>query len=149
MIKVYVDVCCLNRPFDDQTQDRIRLEAEAVILILKRFEAGEWQWVSSEVVDFEIEQTPDAERRLRVKLLTTRVHESVLVEQAEAERAEQLEKLGFGAFDALHIACAESAGADIFLTTDNPLLRQANRLAEPLRVRVENPLTWLKEVTEQ
>jgi predicted nucleic acid-binding protein len=149
MLRIYVDVCCLNRPFDNQTQDRIRLEAEAVILILKRFEVGEWQWVSSEVVDFEIEQTPDAERRLRVKLLTTLVHESVLVEQAEAERAEQLEKLGFDAYDALHIACAESGRADIFLTTDDPLLRRAHRLAQQLHVRVENPLTWLKEVTEK
>jgi predicted nucleic acid-binding protein len=101
------------------------------------------------VVDFEIEQTPDAERRLRVKLLTTLVHESVLVEQAEAERAEQLEKLGFDAYDALHIACAESGRADIFLTTDDPLLRRAHRLAQQLHVRVENPLTWLKEVTEK
>jgi hypothetical protein len=42
MLRIYVDVCCLNRPFDNQTQDRIRLEAEAVILILKRFEVGEW-----------------------------------------------------------------------------------------------------------
>ena len=34
MMAIYLDTCCLNRPFDDQTQDRIRLEAEAVILIL-------------------------------------------------------------------------------------------------------------------
>jgi hypothetical protein len=43
MRKVYLDVCCLNRPFDDQQQDRVHLEAEAVLLILKRCEAGEWQ----------------------------------------------------------------------------------------------------------
>jgi hypothetical protein len=26
--RIYLDVCCLNRPFDDQTQARIHLEAE-------------------------------------------------------------------------------------------------------------------------
>jgi hypothetical protein len=25
LMKIYLDVCCLNRPFDDQMQDRVRL----------------------------------------------------------------------------------------------------------------------------
>lgn len=40
---IYLDVCCLNRPFDDQTQERIFLEAEAIRLILARCQSGEWQ----------------------------------------------------------------------------------------------------------
>jgi len=63
MKKIYLDVWCLNRPFDDQTQDRIRMEAEAILLILKNFEVGKWQWIGCEVLDFEIEQTPDLEGR--------------------------------------------------------------------------------------
>jgi predicted nucleic acid-binding protein len=147
MITVYLDACCLNRPFDDQTQDRIRLEAEAVLLILTHFEAGDWQWIGSEVLDLEVEQTPDPERRYRVKLLATFVHRYIPVERAEVERTQQLEALGFYSYDALHLACAESGGANIFLTTDDRLLRLATRLSRQLRVRVENPLTWLKEVT--
>ncbi len=149
MTKVYLDVCCLNRPFDDQTQDRIHLEAEAVILILKHFRAGEWQWVGSEVLDFEIDQTPDLDRKVRVRLLTIDMHHSILMQQREEERAQQLEALGFHSVDALHLACAESGGADIFLTTDDQLLRRASRLSGYLHVRVENPLTWLKEVMKQ
>jgi len=149
MTKVYLDVCCLNRPFDDQTQDRIRLEAEAVLLILTHLETGEWQWLGSEVLEFEIGQMPDPERRLRVKLLATYVHYSILVEQTEVERAQQLEVLGFHPFDALHLACAESGEADVLLTTDDQLLRLASRFSGQLRIRVENPLTWLKEVTEK
>ena len=37
-MKVYLDVCCLNRPYDDQTQDRVHLECEAVLLILSRLD---------------------------------------------------------------------------------------------------------------
>lgn len=148
-MKIYLDVCCLNRPFDDQTQDRIRLEGEAVLLILTHLELGEWQWIGSEVLDFEIEQTPNPERRWRVRLLTTYVRNSIVVEEAEIERAEQLEALGFHPFDALHLACAESGNVDVFLTTDDQLLRLASRLSGQLRVRVENPLTWLKEVMEK
>jgi len=61
-------------------------------------------------------------------------------------RGQQLEQLGFRAFDALHLACAEKARADVFLTTDDRLLRRASRAPEQLRVRVDNPLAWLNEV---
>lgn len=53
--KIYLDVCCLQRPFDDQTQPRVRLEAEAIKLILGRVEQGEFEWLTSEVVDYEID----------------------------------------------------------------------------------------------
>lgn len=32
---VYLDNCCYNRPFDDQTQERVHLESEAILTILK------------------------------------------------------------------------------------------------------------------
>jgi hypothetical protein len=65
MPRIYLDVCCLNRPFDDQRQERIRLEAEAVPLILGRCEAGAWQWVSSAVVEEErpVTEAKDAVRQ--------------------------------------------------------------------------------------
>ncbi len=50
MTKIYLDTCCLNRPFDDQTQERICLESEAVLAILSRIEKGEWEWIGSDVL---------------------------------------------------------------------------------------------------
>ena len=73
-------------------------------------------------------------------------HQFVSIEQVETSRAQQLEVLGFYFFDALHLACAESGGADVLLTTDDRLFRLASRLSAQLRVHVENPLTWLKEI---
>lgn len=146
-MKIYLDVCCLNRPFDDQRQDRIRLEAESVVLILSHIQAGDWQWISSEAMDFEIEQAPDSERKERVQLLLAQAERTILVEQAQEIRVHQLEALGFHAFDALHLACAESGKVDVFLTTDDRLLRLAVRQANQLRMKVQNPLTWLREVT--
>jgi len=148
VLKIYLDVCCLNRPFDDQTQSRIRLEAEAVVMILAHCETGQWEWASSEVLDLEIAQTPDPERRRRVQLLTAHAHHSIGVEQREAERAQQFEAWGISAFDALHLACAESGQVDVFLTTDDELLRKAATHSEQLQVRAENPLIWLREVNE-
>ena len=82
---------------------------------------------------------------MRVGLLASDADLVISVGRAEEERAVQLEALGFRPYDALHLACAESGGAGVFLTTDDRLLRLATRLAAQVRVRVENPLTWLSE----
>ena len=146
MAKIYFDTCCINRPFDDQTQVRVRLEAEAILGILSRIENGEWKWVGSEVLMDEIEQTPDAQRLSRVKLLSDFVQDVVEVNEKEIKRAKELQKEGFQVFDALHIACAESAKADVLLSTDDSLLRQAKRVSKRLKVKVENPLAWVEEM---
>jgi predicted nucleic acid-binding protein len=149
MKRIYLDTCCLNRPFDDQTQAHIRLEAEAVLLIMARCEAQQWECLGSDILDYEIAQTPDAERRARVDLLTRYAQRYVAVDDDITERAMKLETLGLDAFDALHIASAEASQADVFLTTDYVLLRRTARLAGALYVRVVNPLTWLGEVVEE
>ena len=116
-------------------------------MILTRSETDDWEWIGSNMVDLEIDQTPDPERRRRVQSLALHIHRSVAVGQSETERAQQFETWGMSAFDALHLACAESGGADVFLTTDDKLLRKSAVYAKQLHVRVENPLTWLREAS--
>ena len=145
-MRVYLDVCCLNRPFDDQSQSRIRLEAEAIILILARLQAREWEWWSSEAVEFEVSQSPDGDRRRRVGLLAGCAHQVAQVTPREVQRAQTLQREGVAPLDALHVACAEQAKVDILLTTDDQLCRVARRLGDKLGVRVDNPLAWLAEV---
>ncbi len=146
--RMYLDNCCLSRPFDDQTQDRIRLETEAILLILEHLYTRKWQWIASDVSMFEAEQNLDLRQRFRVKFLLTYAHQTVDVDVAEAERGKHFESLGFKPFDALHLACAESGRADFFLTTDDRMLRKAQSLSWQLSIRVENPLTWLQEITK-
>lgn len=147
-IRVYLDVCCLNRPFDDQSQPRIRLESEATLIILAQCEQGQREWVGSKVLTWEVDKTPDPERRQRVQLLASGVHHTVSIGQSEIARARHIREWGIAAVDALHLACAESGGVDVFLTTDDRLLRKAKTYAEQLHVRVENPLEWLRESSE-
>ncbi len=146
MPRIYLDVCCLNRPFDDQRQDRIRLEAEAVLLILGRCEAGTWQWLSSAVVEEEVNNTPSRERRSRVRNMLSGAHGTIALTDAAIARAQELKAMGFRTYDALHLACAEQATVDIFLTTDDRVLRIATHHTAQLKVRVANPLDWLLEV---
>ncbi len=147
MPRIYLDACCLNRPFDDQSQDRIRLESEAVLLILIRVQQREdWLWVSSDMLQYEVEQTPDAERRRRVRALVSFADVEPEVTDDVAKRAVELQSLGFKAVDALHVACAEASRGDVLLTTDDRFLRAARRNTGQLHLRVENPIDWLREV---
>lgn len=143
MLSIYFDVCCLNRPFDDQSQERIRLEAVAVDEILRLVELNEWVSVSSEAVQDEIDGDPSLSRRARVQEHADLARHFVVVEIEQLARAAELQNLGFGPFDALHIACAERAAVDVLLTTDDRMLRLALRVKEKLKVKVTNPITWL------
>jgi predicted nucleic acid-binding protein len=135
-----------NRPFDDQTQERVRLEAEAVLAILSRIEKGEWDWVGSEVLMDEIEQTPDTQKLSRARLLSGFIKQMIEVGEKEAKRAKELQKESFQLFDSLHIACAEGAKVDVFLSTDDRLLKLAKRMSKRLKIRVVNPLVWVEEM---
>jgi predicted nucleic acid-binding protein len=78
------------------------------------------------------------------RIFEFRVHK-VLIGEAELSRAIRLVTLGFRGFDALHIACAEAGKCDVFLTTDDRLLKRAIQNRKALNVEVANPLTWLGE----
>lgn len=73
-MKIYLDACCLNRPFDDQRQARVRLEAEAISLILQKLHQREWEWISSDVLVYELAQTEDVERKERLLLFAGQSH---------------------------------------------------------------------------
>jgi predicted nucleic acid-binding protein len=145
-MKVYLDVCCLNRPFDDQLQPRIHFETEAILLILAKLNHSEWDWVGSETLFYEIRRNPDEERRQLVLSLAAQAHFVVEVNEKILERAEALELKGFDSYDSIHLASAEEAQADIFLTTDDRMIKLANRNKKILSLQVENPVKWLEQV---
>ena len=145
-MRLYLDACCLNRLTDDQSQARVRNEAEAVEGILRLVRAGQATWVSSTALEIEISRNPDGERRRDVAALLAFSNEVVVPRSRAAERGTFLQELGFGTFDALHLASAEQGQADVFLTTDDDLLRRAGRYRNELHVRVQNPVSWYREV---
>ena len=145
--KIYLDTCCLSRLFDPSTQARVAQEAEAVNYILTYCFSGHWYWIASDVLLNEVDQTPDLEERAQITTWLTLAHQTVHIGAGEISRGLHLEALGFKERDALHLACAESGAADIFLTTDDRLISRAQRYRTRLHIRVENPATWLQEVT--
>ena len=145
MEKIYLDVCCLNRPFDDQSQDRIRLEAHAVGFILKGVEEEHFSWYGSEAVFDEIESTSDFEKRNAMNVLCRDMSELVPATELVVVRGYELMDMGFTLMDALHIASCESAQVDVLLTTDDKMMKRAQKLRKNISVKVENPVVWIEE----
>lgn len=125
---IYLDVCVLSRPFDDQNQVRIRLETAAVHLILNHVRTGAVQLVVSPVHEVEIAAINDLEEQSQLDLMLAQIGTRPNYDLPQARRrAEWLVGQGVGLADAVHLAFAEQVGAD-FITCDDRLLRQCRRL---------------------
>ena len=111
-----------------------------------RFTKGYWYWISSTVLIDEVNQTLNLGQHNQIRRWLARAHQTVSVGKTEISRANQLEVLGFKELDALHLACAESSDAGIFLTTDDAILRRAKRNSSRVHLSVENPHVWLSSV---
>lgn len=142
---IYLDNCCYNRPFDDQTQERIHLESEAILTILQRGQTGVYKIVGSNILELEMERMQDAIKKQRVKELYKVANIHVCYTEEIKRRSQEIMKISkIHTFDSLHIAIAEKAKADVMLTTDDKLEKMAERL--DLKVRVMNPLKFAWEV---
>jgi len=115
--------------------------------ILSKVSIGKWVLIGSDFLDFEISKIPDPERYSNVKCLSRlaklRVHNNEGIEA----RQSILEKMGFQALDAFHIASAEKAQVNILLTTDDEILKIYFRHKDLIKIRIENPVQFLMEVT--
>ncbi len=146
-MKIYLDNCCYNRPFDDQTQDRIHIESEAVLALLKACENGDITILSSPVVRMEIDKASDDDKRTKVLSLYSLANPEVPFSDTIKNRAEEIRsKLNIRLMDSLHVATAEAGKADAMLSTDDKLVKACSKMK--LDVRVMNPVTFLLEMAK-
>lgn len=127
---IYLDNCCLNRPYDDQSAPRVRLEAEAIELILNAVVEGRINLVWSDMLDTENEQNPFEERRTGIARWKNSAAAMIQDAPAIRERARALASDGFKPLDALHLASAAAGKASHFLTVDDRILNKRGRVCE-------------------
>lgn len=139
-MRVYFNTSALNRPFDNLSSERVRLEAEAVVTLLAAVEDGALEWVGSEYLEFEVSQDPDRERVRRLSSLLGLAATRVETSDAVAERARALERFRLRGLDALHIASAEAGDADLLVTTDDRMIRPIAQAGREVRVRLVGPV---------
>lgn len=146
MMKIYLDNCSLQRPLDDRTQIRVEKEAEAVIEILSLCESGKVTLVSSEILQFEIRNNSDSERRETAFGILKIARENIAVNKEIENRAQEFENDGIKPIDALHLACAEIEKIDYFCTCDDKFLKKARTLID-LNLKIVSPIE-LKEILQ-
>ena len=140
MLKIYLDNCVFNRPFDDQSQIRIKLETEAKFYIQVQIKQHHVVLVWSYILELENAHNPFAERRYAIAqwqaLAQMDISETVTV----LRMAHSVQALGLKSKDALHIACAIEAAADYFITTDASIVKKLRGFSE---IQVVNPLDFI------
>ena len=141
-MRVYLDNCCYNRPFDDQSQVKVRVETISKLAVQLMMATRRVEYAWSSTLDYELSRNPVPKRKTAIARWRTGAAEYVTVSEEVSQRAKELEDFGLGAQDALHVASAEQAGCDWFLTTDKGILKRASVSAG---MRIANPTTFIVE----
>ncbi|MFI3219792.1 MAG: PIN domain protein [Methylococcales bacterium] len=142
-MKIYLDNCLFNRPFDEQSHIRIRIETEAKLAIQEEIRRGTYQLIWSYILDYENSKNPFRERQEQImkwkKYAITDIEENTdIIKTALLLNSKGLQKM-----DSLHIACAIFAKADYFLTTDDKVIKKANAITE---LEISDPINFIKKV---
>lgn len=136
---LYLDNSFLNRPFDNPEVSINKLESEVLSLIIQLTEKGKLDMVNSSVIEYENSLNPIPERKVFVKEVLKRAKTYQNVDESIKEKADNLvatKKLT--PIDALHLASAEKANADIFITCDYDIINRYQG-----KLKVINPLEFL------
>jgi hypothetical protein len=127
-VKLYLDMCVYNRPFDDQSQPRIMIETQIFITLLSMISGGRFDLINSFALEYENSKNPNIENMLKISDLLGYSTDYISCDKGILDRSLELEKCGLMGMDAVHIACAEKAKADFFITCDNDLIKKLERI---------------------
>ena len=128
-MRLYLDNCCFNRPFDDQSRLTIRLETEAKLHIQNAIRAGQYALGWSYILDYENAANPLEGRRTEIQRWEALADSYATETPAILAEMQDIVTVGIKPLDALHIACAQALGCQYFLTVDKGILKKAAGVA--------------------
>lgn len=140
-MRIYLDLCVYNRPFDDQSMIRVKLEAEAVMYIQTKIVNKEIELAWSYIIDYQNQANPFDERRNAIA--RWKAYASIDIEENKKNilnNARLIQKIGVNNKDALHVSCAVETKCDYFLSTDDFLMRKLEKYDG---IKSLNPISFL------
>ncbi|GHV92034.1 hypothetical protein AGMMS50268_25370 [Spirochaetia bacterium] len=143
-MRIYLDNCSYNRPFDEQVDIVVRLEAEAKLYIQELVKENRLDLVWSSVNEYENNDNPFDEKRERIRTWKDLAVEQCTLNETILLKAGELMERKLRAKDALHIAASIYAGCDYFITTDKKILNK--NIPD---IAVVNPITFVEEYTNE
>lgn len=143
-LKIYLDNCCYNRPYDDQSQIRISLEAQAKIYIQTMIETGNFKLVSSYILIYENSRNRIETKRKAIEQFI-KDNTAIYIDDSYSEEVEhvaiEIQQTGVKSADAIHVACAILAKCDFFITTDDRLLKYKSDL-----ISIVDPVEFIRKI---
>ena len=140
-------MCCFNRPYDDQSQLRVAMETQSKLEIQNNIKNGDFELVTSYMLDYECGQNPDITKRNNISDFMEQYSSQYIgIERKEIieNKADVLMKNGLKFKDACHVASAIYAHCDYFITTDRRLLRHKSD-----EVPMVTPIEFITEMEEE
>lgn len=141
-MRIYLDNCCYNRPYDDQMQLRISLETQAKLFVQDLIRNNQIELAASYMPMYENEQNPYEMKKYAIRNFV-QDNTSVYIGYDKSEEvsviASQIAATGIKAKDAIHVASAILAACDYFLTTDIRLLKYQSK-----RISLLNPVDFIQ-----
>ena len=145
MKKIYLDACCLNRPYDNLEQVRVKLESEAILTIFEAIKNSKFSWTSSEILIYELTLNPDKIKMEKTILFTKMALNKISFTEEVKEYAKKILDLGFDLMDAYHISSAVSNEIDFFISTDDKLIKRGTKHKNSFNIRFLNPLDFVNK----
>lgn len=143
-VRIYLDNCSYNRPYDDQTQMRIYLETQAKLHIQDMVRKEQIELVTSYVLDFENSNNRSMQKKLAIEKFMNEyatVYVSNKNEKDIAKLADTIMETGVKEKDAYHVACAIIAECNYFVTTDDRLLKY-----QPEKIKLVTPGEFIRRM---
>ena len=139
-MRVYLDNCCFNRPYDEPIQETIRLETQAKIAIQDKIKEGKIELIWSFILDFENSENPYDDQQSAIAEWEHLSRDNIAVQEAIRNQASLFEKSGLKAKDAIHLACAIAGKSDYLITTGKNFIKKGKKLTE---IAVVNPIDMI------
>ena len=144
-MKIYLDCCCIQRPFDDRSQPRIAVEAEAILVVIALCESDHLKLISSDALLLEIHHIPYHIRKNDALAILNLAKETIKLNSEIETLARKFSTYGIKTFDALHLAFASFSKLDYFCTCDDKFIKKAKSL-ENLNTKVVSPTELVMEL---
>ena len=138
----YLDNCCYNRPYDDQSQMRVSLESQAKLHIQDEIKEGKYELASSYMLTYENSRNRVESKKLAIQ---TFIEDNVVVfiDSSRKQEAEQIAKdiqaTGVKPADSIHAACAILSKCNYLLTTDDRFLKYKDP-----RIEIVDPTEFVR-----
>lgn len=144
-MRLYLDCCCYNRPFDDLSQSRVSYESKAILSIIDEAIQTGVIILGSSILNSEIDNIKDLNKQFKIWALYQAASVFIPLSEEIVELAEKIRsKTSIHFNDSLHLASAEFGNADFFFTTDDKLIKACQKIN--LNVHVINPLVYYMEM---